>query len=93
MHVEKCPVCEGRGHVPQGFYLDLLSTTGTTGPVQCRSCKGMGYICIQDEIKPEIKFRTGTDAPETTSFKIECDGDHSKGNSFTIISGAIETNQ
>lgn len=46
--VQKCPVCEGRGIVPGGFY---LSTTGdivykSNAMVACRSCNGTGIIKI-----------------------------------------------
>lgn len=38
----KCPVCEGRGWVPNGFYgvVDCTSTANET----CRSCNGAGII-------------------------------------------------
>lgn len=80
MHIEKCPVCEGRGHVPQGFYLDLCSTTGTCGPVICRACQGKGFLFVQDE----LKFITTQDPPNMT---ITTGGDG--GNSFTIESGNL----
>ena len=80
MHVEKCPVCEGRGHVPQGFYLDLCTTTGTCAPIMCRACQGKGFIFVQDEIRfstitgnPPITITTGTTG----------------GNSFTVKSGEL----
>ena len=43
-----CPVCRGKGIVPNGFY---LSTTGqfsstSTSPETCRSCHGQGYILV-----------------------------------------------
>ena len=42
----KCPVCEGRGQVPSGFY---TNTTGSWaianfGNEVCRSCQGTGVI-------------------------------------------------
>ena len=42
----KCPVCSGKGFVPNGFY----SCTGnsiisaSTAPEQCKSCKGTGVV-------------------------------------------------
>jgi DnaJ-class molecular chaperone len=84
MHVEKCPVCEGRGHVPQGFYLDLCSTTGTCGPVMCRACQGKGYMFVSDEIK--------FDTISNPSFTITTGGT-GVGNSFTVKSGELIPNQ
>lgn len=47
MSVEICPVCGGKGLVPNGFYTAIgtpyYSTTGTS-PESCRSCGGKGYI-------------------------------------------------
>ncbi len=42
----KCPVCEGKGMVPGGFY-DILpnnTTLSYPAPVSCRSCGGTGVI-------------------------------------------------
>ena len=43
----KCPVCEGRGVVPQGFY-DVLpgfvGSTTSTAPETCKTCGGSGII-------------------------------------------------
>ena len=41
----KCPVCDGRGIVPVGFYIstsDSWTSTGTSEP--CRQCGGVGII-------------------------------------------------
>lgn len=47
MSVEICPVCGGKGLVPNGFYLAVgtsyYSTTNIS-PETCRSCGGKGYI-------------------------------------------------
>ena len=39
-----CPVCQGRGFLPVGFYSPDLSNGANTVPEKCRSCKGIGYI-------------------------------------------------
>ena len=36
----KCPVCEGRGDVPNGFYYQGPGTAAH----ECRTCKGAGII-------------------------------------------------
>jgi len=41
----KCPICNGKGNVPQGFYsIDRNRITIGTNPLQCRSCSGSGII-------------------------------------------------
>lgn len=41
---QKCPICEGKGQVRPGFYLDepIGQTNGL--PATCRRCKGIGTI-------------------------------------------------
>ena len=39
-----CPVCEGRGFVPCGFYVGLRTGGTDTVPAPCRSCTGTGVI-------------------------------------------------
>lgn len=41
-----CPVCQGRGVVPAGFYSTTTGqgTTSTMIPEQCRSCEGSGIV-------------------------------------------------
>lgn len=40
----RCPVCEGRGSVPPGFYrLTCYSTTALTVEL-CRTCAGGGLV-------------------------------------------------
>lgn len=41
-----CPVCQGKGIVPQGFYHTLGETWGSTStaPEQCRACNGSGVV-------------------------------------------------
>ena len=38
----KCPICEGRGSLPNNFYMQ--GGSGGTNNVQCRSCKGEGVL-------------------------------------------------
>lgn len=45
----RCPVCEGRGLVPRGFYEAVGCeswTVGDFGPETCRSCAGHGYVWV-----------------------------------------------
>lgn len=45
MSVHKCPVCEGRGLVPDGFYYtNSAPTVVNTSPETCKSCNGKGII-------------------------------------------------
>jgi len=41
-----CPVCDGKGIVPNGFYASVcgFGTTTSTIPETCRSCSGNGFI-------------------------------------------------
>ena len=38
-----CPVCQGRGNLPAGFYGVMSSSTS---PEQCRACHGAGVIIV-----------------------------------------------
>jgi hypothetical protein len=40
----RCPVCEGRGRVPVGFYNPLLQDGNQPTFQDCRSCRGSGVI-------------------------------------------------
>ena len=44
--LEKCPVCEGRGIVPKGFYNFIGGNNVTNSSLgeQCRACGGKGYV-------------------------------------------------
>jgi hypothetical protein len=46
MNYQKCPICEGHGKVPQGFYGSLSPFyTGTAINLEtCKTCKGAGII-------------------------------------------------
>jgi len=39
-----CPVCGGKGSVPECFYMGTLGTP--TGSTTCRSCEGRGYVVV-----------------------------------------------
>ena len=43
----RCPVCNGTGTVPYGFYLQI-SPTSVASFETCRQCKGEGYIWSKD---------------------------------------------
>lgn len=50
-----CPICNGQGKVPQGFYnLSPYITTTTLGEELCKSCNGQGIVwesgCCQKQI-------------------------------------------
>lgn len=59
MSVEICPVCGGKGLVPNGFYITVGSSyysTTSTSPEICRSCGGKGYIETYDVLQnPELE--------------------------------------
>ena len=45
----KCPVCNGTGLVPNGFYTAIGAnewTTNSSQPETCKSCGGKGYLII-----------------------------------------------
>lgn len=50
----KCPVCEGRGHVPNGFYLDMGPSNEFTS--QCRSCAGRGVLAYTSSSEDKHQF-------------------------------------
>lgn len=43
-HLQKCPVCEGRGMVLRGFYEYGMPLSTNFGTETCHSCNGKGYI-------------------------------------------------
>jgi DnaJ-class molecular chaperone len=53
---ERCPVCEGRGMVPQGFYGEQSVAT-QTGTEPCRSCGGAGIITTPAVVEQEQEKR------------------------------------
>lgn len=46
MQPYKCPVCDGRGFVPNGFYNTTTQeyVSVNTTPETCRSCGGTGVV-------------------------------------------------
>lgn len=44
----RCPVCNGNGLVPNGFYnmTGNIWTTADASPEQCRSCGGRGIVWL-----------------------------------------------
>ena len=46
-----CPVCNGRGSVPVGFYTPGTVTSSLT-PEICRSCNGTGVLWDYTEMPP-----------------------------------------
>lgn len=55
---QRCPVCDGRGLVPNGFYTfngGYASGTADIAPEQCRSCeKGIILIEEGEDILPDL---------------------------------------
>lgn len=51
--VHKCPVCEGIGYVPVGFY-GGSTMAASSAPEMCRSCHGLGYIVIMEANAPSV---------------------------------------
>jgi len=46
---QKCPICEGHGIVPGGFYnsvsgAEMISSSGTE---MCRNCNGTGVVYVK----------------------------------------------
>lgn len=46
MQPYKCPVCDGRGFVPNGFYNTFSQgyISVNTSPETCRTCNGSGVV-------------------------------------------------
>ena len=51
MQAVRCPVCNGNGLVPEGFYRQTSGCWGSTSttPETCQSCKGTGFVVVPDE--------------------------------------------
>lgn len=69
MTIVKCPVCEGRGVVPRGFYNPCPDQIHTTiKPETCRRCNGRGTINYSEQT-PWIPYKGGWFYPTTTDGK------------------------
>jgi hypothetical protein len=55
---QRCPVCEGRGSVPIGFYVSVGVNTSTM-PESCRTCSGKGIVQ-----RPESEDQLATNPPD-----------------------------
>lgn len=57
MSSELCPVCKGRGWMPQHFYepLNPYVTGPQDGKLPCRACGGRGVIVDQPNPNPPRK--------------------------------------
>jgi hypothetical protein len=46
-----CPICQGRGNVPGGFYISHVGCPSVSTSVSepCRACKGTGIIYGTDD--------------------------------------------
>ena len=44
---QRCPVCEGRGSLPCGFYSGATSATSLNAD-ECRTCWGSGVLYVQE---------------------------------------------
>lgn len=55
MQPYKCPVCNGRGFVPNGFYSATTQeyVSVNISPETCRSCGGTGIIWDNAELNKE----------------------------------------
>lgn len=54
-----CPVCGGKGLVPNGFYTAVGTSyysTTSTSPETCRSCRGKGYIETYDNYTSDLNY-------------------------------------
>lgn len=60
MSIQKCPVCNGSGHVPQGFYSHYQPDPNSVPVTQsapslreiCRACGGRGILVENEEKQP-----------------------------------------
>ncbi len=80
MQPHKCPICEGRGNVPDGFY------SGDPNPVfapeECKACNGTGILWGSDfsiDVQapdPEIYGDGNTTPPFTITWENPIDLDN-----------------
>jgi DnaJ-class molecular chaperone len=68
----RCPVCNGTGRVPNGFY-DAIGvdhwTTSDATPEPCRSCGGTGIVYVEQDETFEMKVEMREE--ETNDFKFD----------------------
>lgn len=62
MTPSRCPVCEGRGTVPAGFY-----TAGATDAETCRTCGGSGMVVV--EAATDRRPGPGDDDPRDLTYR------------------------
>ena len=46
-----CPVCQGHGTVPVGFY-SMTTLSSNVVPDKCRTCQGLGIIWDYTDLSP-----------------------------------------
>jgi len=63
-----CPVCGGRGSMPNWFYSDSCSTA-EPHPVACRTCNGRGIVWTPD---PKARRMTREQAAVVEKFLSSC---------------------
>jgi len=53
----KCPICEGHGNVPGGFYTSVPGSTmiSNCSQEQCRTCFGSGIVWCKEDNKNELR--------------------------------------
>ena len=59
-----CPVCLGKGLVPNGFYMAVGTnnyTTSSMTPETCRSCGGYGYLILPGSGNCNVKILESED--------------------------------
>lgn len=60
MKAHKCPVCNGNGIAPNGFYNQTSGDWSTTDatPEKCRTCDGTGVVWEPEESIQISKIQT-----------------------------------
>ncbi len=66
-----CPVCNGTGLVPNGFYNNIygFGVTSDLTPETCRSCTGTGLVWDKSEDNTELVFDGSNYIPVTFTIK------------------------
>lgn len=49
----KCPICDGVGQVPGGYYtrVGVNTWSSTTVSEPCRSCNGSGIVLVEQDVQ------------------------------------------